>query len=468
MSEEERQDALKVMRAFNENRDSSSYSRGRGGRGRGNRTAQRPKADKSEAEADIAEITSGGVSCFNAEITGKISDLSTLDDDDTEDSPDRPVPTILFTFSDDSEPKTDKQPNPKVESSPLDSAEPLNSGSVFSSFWTAITFVLVFLGGLLVGACTETYKSILYCLKKCFQFLQSAGFMLLSFISNPMQSAQSATACSTAQYKPYFRFFGGSYIQYGITTAILIIMMIVAILLQCGAQAASLGYQMHINATKSLLSAARISPFLSEQAAESLLQYKNGSWLLPCQREDLEAHVATTRSADRDISLDWCLDSGASCHFCNDSSKFVSMRKCNVSVSTAKKGESIQAIGIGNCKITTQTANGELVNLILHDVLYVPDARRNLLSVSKLSQDRFQVVLPADNSIFRPGIYNCRKSKSSVEQSIPIIPVGTLFHVQTCADAEIKRHDRVENKWICWHRRLGYMPLATIQHVPRT
>ncbi len=77
-----------------------------------------------------------------------------------------------------------------------------------------------------------------------------------------------------------------------------------------------------------------------------------------------------------------------------------------------KLGESIQAIGIGDCKITTQTENGELVNLILHDVLYVPDARRNLLSVGRLSQDRFQVVLPADNSIFRPGIYNCRKSKS--------------------------------------------------------
>ncbi len=71
MSEEEHQDALKVMRAFNENRDFSS--RGRGGRGRGNRTALRLKADKSEAEADIAENTSGGVSCFNAEITGEIS-----------------------------------------------------------------------------------------------------------------------------------------------------------------------------------------------------------------------------------------------------------------------------------------------------------------------------------------------------------------------------------------------------------
>jgi hypothetical protein len=59
MSEEKRQDALKVMRAFNENRDSISFSRGHGGRCRGNRTAQRPKTGKSEAEADIAEITSG-------------------------------------------------------------------------------------------------------------------------------------------------------------------------------------------------------------------------------------------------------------------------------------------------------------------------------------------------------------------------------------------------------------------------
>ncbi len=108
------------------------------------------------------------MSCFNAEITGKINDMSTLDDDDTEDLQDRLAPTILFTFSDDSEPKTDKQPNPKAESSPMDSAEPSESGSVFSSFWAVVTFVLALFCGLLVGVCTETYKSILYCLKKGF------------------------------------------------------------------------------------------------------------------------------------------------------------------------------------------------------------------------------------------------------------------------------------------------------------
>ena len=153
-----------------------------------------------------------------------------------------------------------------------------------------------------------------------------------------------------------------------------VIALIVAILLQCGAQAASLGPRGHFNASKLLLTSDRISPLLSDHAAESLLQFKNGAWLLSYQRMDLEAHVATTSSADRAISRDWCLDSGASCHFCNDSSKFVSLKKCNVSISTAKKGETIQAIGIGNCQITTQTANGELVKLILHDTLYVPSA----------------------------------------------------------------------------------------------
>jgi hypothetical protein len=138
----------------------------------------------------------------------KFLTMSTLDDDDTEDSQDRTAPTVVIACSD-SQPKKVKQPNPKVESFPLDSAVPLNSGSDFSSFWAVITLVLAFLGGLLVWVLTETYKTIIYCLNKCIQILQSAGFMLLSFITNPMQSAQSATACSTAQYKPYLSILWG-------------------------------------------------------------------------------------------------------------------------------------------------------------------------------------------------------------------------------------------------------------------
>ena len=84
MSEDDKQDALKVIRSYNES--SNPNLRGRGGSGRRNRTTQRQRSDKSEAEADIVEITSGGVSCFNAEITGKLSDLATCNDDGDDDS----------------------------------------------------------------------------------------------------------------------------------------------------------------------------------------------------------------------------------------------------------------------------------------------------------------------------------------------------------------------------------------------
>ena len=190
------------------------------------------------------------------------------------------------------------------------------------------------------ASATEGFRALFSCL---FKWLRTTGFVIVSFITNMLQAAQSATSCSTARYKPYFRFFGGSYMQIGFGTAIVI--LIVAVLFQCGTQAASVGPRGHINASNTLLTGQRISPFLSQSAAESLLQHKHGNWLFSYQQDDLEVHVATLPNADRDFSLDWCLDSGASRHVCNDSTRFVSMKKCNISISTAKKGEILQATG---------------------------------------------------------------------------------------------------------------------------
>ena len=110
------------------------------------------------------------------------------------------------------------------------------------------------------------------------------------------------------------------------------------------------------------------------------------------------------------------------------------MKKCNISLSKTKKGENLQVIRTGDCMITTQTANGKNEKLICRDALYVPEARRNLLSASKLGNNHFQVVLPAQDPVFPPGIYNCRRDKTSVEHSIPIIAIGLSFmfrHVLT-------------------------------------
>ena len=491
LSDEERTLFIKARRLFNaQSSDNKASRRGRGG-------ASKQGQNKSEAEADIAELTSGGVSCFNAEISQELSNMSTMETpndpesvdpvaDDTatdknsselktdststnsgKDSSDPKIESSVDPVADDTaadknssepEPKTDStsgqdSSDPKIESSPMDAMPPP------SSSWLQYFFILGILGAMIsfgIQCCCDIFTSLL-------KFVRYAWVELISFLSAIFQATKSATSCSAEQYKPYLR-YQGSYTEFCIITGL--IFLIVAVILQSfGAQAAEIRTRPHLNANQSLLTSNSISPLMSFQAAESMLNYKNGSWLFSYQVSDLEAHVATLPSADHNVSLDWILDSGASCHFCNDSSKFITMKKCNISISTAKKGESLLAIGIGTCQITTQNANGDLVNLICHDTLYVPEARRNLLSASKLAKDRFQVVLPAPDSVFPPGIYNCRKNKTSVAHSIPIVAIGSLFHVQTCSDAEIRRSDRVENKWVCWHKRLGYMPFDVLQHM---
>ena len=54
-----------------------------------------------------------------------------------------------------------------------------------------------------------------------------------------------------------------------------------------------------VNASSTLLSGTRILPFMSYQAAESMLEYKNGSWLFSYVIFELEAHAITLPSADQ-------------------------------------------------------------------------------------------------------------------------------------------------------------------------
>ena len=67
--------------------------------------------------------------------------------------------------------------------------------------------------------------------------------------------------------------------------------LIVAALLQCTALAATV---LAANVGSNFLPTKyRISPFLSEGATESLMQYKRGNWLFSFQRKDLEVLVTT-------------------------------------------------------------------------------------------------------------------------------------------------------------------------------
>ena len=166
------------------------------------------------------------------------------------------------------------------------------------------------------------------------------------------------------------------------------------------------------------------------------------------------------------FSLSWVVDSGASCHICNDTSLFVNLKPCHVKISTAKSGESIVATGIGDIRFNTWSEQGQPVSIILQQGYLVGDARRNLLSVSCLAKQKFQTVLPCDNPVFAPGIYDCRQESRSELNRIPIECVDHLYFVKTSSNSSSLSDD---NPWVVMQRRLGFMPMSAIRSlVPRS
>jgi hypothetical protein len=160
------------------------------------------------------------------------------------------------------------------------------------------------------------------------------------------------------------------------------------------------------------------------------------------------------------FQLCWVIDSGASCHLCNDAHRFVNLKPCNVKISTAKSGESILATGIGDVRLNTWDEQGQPVSMILTNVYFVREARRNLLSVKNLAKQKFQTVLPSDAPIFPSGIYVGRQGTRAEQARIPIECVDNLYFIKTSlVDSDLSD----DNPWIVWQRRLGFMPLPAIR-----
>ena len=172
-------------------------------------------------------------------------------------------------------------------------------------------------------------------------------------------------------------------------------------------------------------------------------------------------HTAQTVGNHSPWILNWIVDSGASCHICNDSSCFVNLQPCNVKISTAKSGEFIVATGIGDIRLNTWNEQGHPVSLILQQGYLISEARRNLLSVSSLKKE-FITVLGVDNPILAPGIYDSRKGelKRNEHNRIPIEKVSNLYFVKTASNGSSLSD---ENPWVVMQRRLGYMPLSAIR-----
>ena len=96
----------------------------------------------------------------------------------------------------------------------------------------------------------------------------------------------------------------------------------------------------------------------------------------------MTAHALTAASRGT-----WIVDSGATCHMCNDEKLFVQLRQLNTPREvTLGDGRSLEGQAEGTVKLETILPDGTTQKCRLENVLLVPDLSYSLLSVSKASE----------------------------------------------------------------------------------
>lgn len=96
----------------------------------------------------------------------------------------------------------------------------------------------------------------------------------------------------------------------------------------------------------------------------------------------------------------WCLDSGSTSHMCGNPGKFEEIKEPAQRRLNLASNASTSIDGTGLVRLTIRNGK-EKKTVNLKDSLYVPDLRTNLLSVSKIADNGFNVNFDCNGAVVR-------------------------------------------------------------------
>lgn len=155
------------------------------------------------------------------------------------------------------------------------------------------------------------------------------------------------------------------------------------------------------------------------------------------------------------------IDSGASCHVC-------SSRSLMTDISPPK---AIRTIQLPNGNVNKVTHVGTMVlgsNLILHDVLYVPEFQFKLLSVARLFDCSSVVVSFHKNGCdVQDLLSNKVLATSHMEKHLYILDEFHSSHHKLCSvSADVTNF--IDTSSSFWHERMGHPSLVVLSKLPFT
>ncbi|UYV61341.1 hypothetical protein LAZ67_1004473 [Cordylochernes scorpioides] len=158
----------------------------------------------------------------------------------------------------------------------------------------------------------------------------------------------------------------------------------------------------------------------------------------------------------------WLLDSGATNHVCRNKDWFVDLREVSSDPIMTASGTT-EAKGYGHIFLQTSIHN-ESIEIKLNNVLYVPNVRRNLLSVSKIEENGNRVTFR--NMVAR--VFNPENriiAEATNVNGLYIVKGKTLNSSKTAFNSE---RDHFQNNSLrTWHQRLCHIDSNAIEKMAR-
>lgn len=162
-------------------------------------------------------------------------------------------------------------------------------------------------------------------------------------------------------------------------------------------------------------------------------------------------------------AVTWIVDSGSSEHLTNNRALLhqLSPMKDPMTIAVAKEGESIVAKHKGEVRLTS-VVHGKSIPVCLKNVLYIPDARVNLLSVRKMEMAGLTVTFADGKVLIRRGseVVAVGERRGKLYELNLSLSEGTN-------DSSFYSCGRVPKEMEIWHRRFGHLSAKGLEQLVR-
>ncbi|XP_073137773.1 uncharacterized protein [Henckelia pumila] len=159
-----------------------------------------------------------------------------------------------------------------------------------------------------------------------------------------------------------------------------------------------------------------------------------------------ETEVLTISSDDP--TDEWILESGCTYHMSPRKDWFSDFKEAETGYVLLGNNESCKILGVGSIKLKMWDGSVK----ILSDVRYIPDLKRNLISLGTLDQKG--LTYKAQGDILKVVKGSLAIMKSILKQGLYVLQGNTLSSKTHMATSN-------KNQTIFWHQRLGHMKLAS-------